>query len=108
MTTIGIPSWANEAGAQAIVGDFNRDGHPDLLMGGNLHHVKPEVGRYDASYGHLLLGDGRGKWQVIPASVSGFRLEGEVRDILPVNTPQGEILVVARSNDPLQVFSIIK
>jgi hypothetical protein len=89
-------------------GDFNQDGHTDLLLGGNLHHVKPEVGRYDASYGHLLAGDGTGSWQVIPASTSGFRLEGEIRDILSTSTRQGEILVVARSNDPLQIFSIEK
>jgi hypothetical protein len=89
-------------------GDFNQDGHPDLLLGGNLYHVKPEVGRYDASYGHLLAGDGTGSWQVIPASSSGFRLEGEIRDILSIRTRQGEILVVARSNDPLQIFRIEK
>ncbi|MCK4992464.1 MAG: FG-GAP repeat protein, partial [Bacteroidales bacterium] len=92
----------------ATSGDFNHDGHTDLLLGGNLHHVKPEVGRYDASYGHLLAGDGTGNWQVIPAAASGFRLAGEVRDILPLNTRQGEIVVVARSNDPLQIFSINK
>jgi hypothetical protein len=90
----------------AISQDFNQDGHMDLLLGGNLHHVKPEVGRYDASYGHLLAGDGRGNWQIIPASLSGLRLEGEVRKILPLETKQGKILVTARSNDPLQIFRI--
>jgi hypothetical protein len=68
--------------------------------------VKPEVGRYDASYGHLLTGDGHGNWKIIPASVSGLRLEGEVRKILPLETKQGKILVTARSNDPLQIFGI--
>jgi hypothetical protein len=92
----------------ATSGDFNQDGDPDLLLGGNLYHVKPEVGRYDASYGHLLAGDGSGQWQVIPASVSGFRLKGEIRDLLLINTSQGEIVVAARSNDPLQVFRIEK
>jgi hypothetical protein len=90
----------------AISDDFNHDGHVDLLLGGNLHHVKPEVGRYDASYGHLLTGDGHGNWKIIPASVSGLRLEGEVRKILPLETKQGKILVTARSNDPLQIFGI--
>jgi hypothetical protein len=88
--------------------DINGDGYPDLLMGGNLHHVKPEVGRYDASYGQFLTGDGNGGWEVVPASGSGFRLDGEVREILPVDTPEGEVVVVARSNDPLQILRKIK
>ena len=108
-TRTALPIEAQFSEIMAVTsGDFNQDGHPDLLLGGNLHHVKPEVGRYDASYGHLLTGDGSGRWQVVPASTSGFRLEGEVRKILPLSTRQGELLLVARSNDPLQIFSIHK
>ena len=41
-----------------MVDDFDRDGNLDVMMGGNLYRVKPEVGRYDASYGVFLKGDG--------------------------------------------------
>ena len=34
--------------------DFDNDGDQDIVMGGNLYSVKPEVGRYDASYGSYL------------------------------------------------------
>jgi enediyne biosynthesis protein E4 len=90
----------------AETGDFNRDGNLDLLLGGNLYHVKPEVGRYDASYGNFLAGDGHGNFSVVPPTQSGFRLEGEIRDIQTIQTPDGTLLVVARSNDPLQLFRI--
>ncbi len=90
----------------AETGDFNRDGNLDLLLGGNLYHVKPEVGRYDASYGNFLAGDGHGNFSVIPPLQSGFRLEGEIRDIQSIQTPDGTVLVVARSNYPLQLFSL--
>jgi hypothetical protein len=90
----------------ARTGDFNSDGNIDLLLGGNLYHVKPEVGRYDASYGHFLEGDGKGGFEVVPQAISGFRLEGEIRDIQSIKTPAGTVLVVARSNDPLQLFRI--
>jgi len=91
----------------AEVGDYNGDGNPDILLGGNLYHVKPEVGRYDASYGSFLLGDGKGGFDNIPGKLSGFHLNGEIRDILEVTTPTGKILVIARSNGPLQVFNIV-
>ncbi len=90
----------------AFTGDFNNDGNTDILLGGNLYNVKPEVGRYDASYGSFLLGDGKGGFRNIPARESGLRLKGEIRDIVELLTAKGKILVVARSNDPLQVFKV--
>ena len=88
----------------AAVGDFNNDGNADILLGGNLYNVKPELGRYDASYGSFLIGDGKGGFSYMPAKSSGFHLDNEVRNILEVKTTKDKILVVARSNDPLQVF----
>ena len=91
----------------AKVGDYNGDGNMDILFGGNLYRVKPEVGRYDASYGSFLPGNGRGDFNHVPSKSSGFHLDGEIRDIMEVKTSTGEILVVARSNDPVQVFQIL-
>ncbi len=90
----------------AATGDYNSDGNLDLLLGGNLYNVKPEVGRYDASYGHFLEGDGNGGFTVVSPLLSGFRLEGEIRDIRTIHTANGAVLVVARNNDPLQLFRI--
>jgi hypothetical protein len=96
------PVYAVEAG------DFSSDGNSDLLLGGNLYNVKPEVGRYDASYGSFLAGDGKGGFGNIPAKESGFRLEGEIRDIMEISTARGRIIVVGRSNDHLQVFKVLR
>jgi hypothetical protein len=90
----------------ASAADYNGDENPDILLGGNLFSVKPEVGRYDASYGSFLIGDGKGGFSYVPAKVSGFRLDGEIRDILQINTLKDKIIVVARSNDPVQVFRV--
>lgn len=92
----------------AEVGDFNSDGNPDILLGGNLYNVKPEVGRYDASYGSFLIGDGKGGFRNVPAKVSGFRLDGEIRDIIEVATTNGKLIVVARNNNSLQVFKVLR
>jgi len=91
----------------ASSGDYNGDGKPDILLGGNLYKVKPEVGRYDASYGAFLEGDGQGVFKYIPPGITGFHLDGEIRDIMEVTTPGGEILIVARNNEPLQILKIL-
>ncbi len=88
----------------AEIGDYNSDGYPDILLGGNLFNVKPELGRYDASYGSMLLGDGKGNFTNVPARISGFHLNGEIRDIKEVHTAADTILVISSSNGPLQVF----
>ncbi|MBI5009247.1 MAG: VCBS repeat-containing protein, partial [Bacteroidia bacterium] len=91
----------------AETGDFNSDGNADILLGGNLYNVKPEVGRYDASYGSFLAGNGNGGFAFIPVKQSGMMLEGEIRDIIEISTLSDEIIVTAKSNGPLQVFKIL-
>ena len=46
--------------------------------------------------------------QEIGNGESGFRLEGEIRDIMQLSAPDGSLIVVARSNDPLQVFKVLR
>ncbi|MFS4416006.1 VCBS repeat-containing protein [Maribacter sp. 2307ULW6-5] len=79
--------------------DFDGDGDPDLALGGNLHNVKPEVGRYDASYGLYLENDGQGCFSV-PIQPSGLKIKGEVRDML-VDQRQ---LIVSRNRDSVVAF----
>ncbi|KAA5541592.1 VCBS repeat-containing protein [Adhaeribacter rhizoryzae] len=84
--------------------DMNNDGNLDILMGGNFYGVSPYQGRYDASYGLLLQGNGHGKFKAILPTQGGLVLEGQVRDIKPLQTSNGELLLVARNDLPLQIF----
>jgi hypothetical protein len=86
-------------------GDFNNDGHPDLLTVGNLHAVQPEYGRYDAGYGLMMLGDGKGNFRSLSQQASGFEVKGEGRDIKTIVNVKGETMfLVGRNNDSLTVF----
>jgi hypothetical protein len=88
-----------------LTGDFNGDGNPDVLMGGNLNRVKPQIGNYNASYGVFLKGDGQGHLKFVPAAKSGFKVRGQIRDIIRLKTKQDSFILVARNNDSLLVFS---
>jgi hypothetical protein len=87
-------------------GDFDGDGNEDILMGGNLYRVKPEVGRYDASYGVFLKGNGKGQFESIKPNVSGFFVDGEVRDIKQITIGKSPYVLVARNNDSPVLFKI--
>ncbi len=86
------------------VHDFDGDGNLDVLLGGNFFSAKPEVGRYDASYGLLLRGDGKGNFKAVKPKESGFYTYGEVRDISVINFGANRMVLVARNNDTLQLF----
>ncbi|GAB3532499.1 VCBS repeat-containing protein [Pontibacter brevis] len=65
--------------------DYNKDGKLDVLLAGNMNQARLRFGKYDASYGVLLQGDGKGNFSYIPQTKSGLRVKGDVRSILPVN-----------------------
>ncbi|HEY8784631.1 MAG TPA: VCBS repeat-containing protein [Mucilaginibacter sp.] len=87
-----------------LVTDVNNDGIKDLFLGGNFYGLKPEVGRYDASYGVTMLGNSKHWFDYLSPTKSGLFIKGEVRDIAPINTKNGKEIIVARNNDALQLF----
>ncbi|MCB0530450.1 MAG: VCBS repeat-containing protein, partial [Saprospiraceae bacterium] len=80
-------------------GDFDGDGHADLLLGGNYYEVQPAIGRFDASYGTFLRGDGTGQYHPVPLSESPFWLPGPVRSIERLNGPGGRKRLMVARND---------
>ncbi|RNI29219.1 VCBS repeat-containing protein [Rufibacter latericius] len=64
--------------------DYNRDGAPDLLLGGNINKARLRFGKADANYGLLLQNDGKGNFTCVPQQKSGFKVMGDVRSILPL------------------------
>lgn len=82
-----------------LIDDIDIDGNLDLMLGGNLYRVKPEVGRYDASYGTFLKGDGFGNFVTVPNRDCGLKLDGEVRDIKRIKVGKNNLILVTRNND---------
>jgi hypothetical protein len=65
--------------------DYNKDGNEDVLLCGNINHARLRFGKYDANYGMLLKGDGKGNFTYINQQQSGFNLWGDVRSVLNIN-----------------------
>jgi hypothetical protein len=87
------------------IGDFNGDKHKDVLMGGNFYGLKPQAGRFDASYGVTLAGDGGGNFKYVPCSESGAMIEGEARKIVQIEKANGGTYIIAAMNNaPLLIF----
>ena len=105
-TLLALPLEAQLSPVYAIsVQDFDEDGKEDIVLGGNLYRTKPEVGRYDASMGLFLKGNGDGTFDAWPASRSGLRIEGELRDLLTFKVSGKLLLVGARNNNTPVVFN---
>jgi hypothetical protein len=91
-----------------LVTDADKDGHMDVLLGGNFYGASMYQGRYDASYGLMLKNNGKGDFTSVLPVESGFLLEGEVRKIKSLKTTDGDLILVARNNKPLQIFKPTK
>jgi len=85
--------------------DLTGDGSAEILMGGNLYDVKPQAGPYDASRGMVIdyRNDRLGTW---PADVSGFEIEGEIREIKPLIRNGDPYFLISRYNDEIVIRSL--
>ncbi|HMQ48745.1 MAG TPA: VCBS repeat-containing protein [Saprospiraceae bacterium] len=81
--------------------DVDQDEDLDLLLGGNLYKVQPEMGMYDSSYGQCLLNDGKGQFTDHSVEL-GFSVKGEIRDIQFIDGS----LFVFRNNDEVATYQM--
>jgi hypothetical protein len=103
-----LPIEAQFSPVNAILcDDFDGDGNIDLLLAGNEYQTDVITGRYDASYGCFLKGSAGTSFQFVPTVVSGFKLNGDVKDMEIVHLSNGEKRVIAAvNNDSLRVFNV--
>lgn len=88
-----------------LVFDYDNDGKKDILLGGNFFGVKPELGRFDASYSILLKGEGNDQFKFIPNVQTGMIVKEEVRDIKLIHTAEKiTYILFARNNESLQIY----
>lgn len=97
-----LPVEAQFAPVNAILAkDMDADGNIDLLFAGNEYQAEIGAGRYDASYGQFLKGDGKGNFKPVAAIQSGFIVAGDVKNLQQITTNNNEQLILAAVNDNL-------
>jgi hypothetical protein len=89
-----------------VVEDVNNDGHPDLVLAGNLYGSEAETPRNDASFGLFLKGDGKGDFEPVPAMQSGLFIRGETREIhlITLGRNRNRGIIAAKNNELMQLL----
>jgi len=80
--------------------DFDNDGDQDILLGGNLDGVKPEFGRYDASFGNYLENKGNRVFKFHQKG-KGLKVNGQIRDLKILKNK----VFITKNNDSLEVYN---
>ncbi len=102
-----LPTEIQFAPVMATVSDdFNRDGHQDLFVAGNLHVSEVETPRADGGTGKILLGKGNGEFQVLGIKEAGIFTARDVRNVALLSTGKGNpgMIVTANNNSGVQLF----
>ncbi|MEJ8843597.1 VCBS repeat-containing protein [Lacibacter sp. H375] len=90
-----------------IVDDVDADGFLDILVAGNEYQMAASTGRYDASYGLFLKGNGKGEFVPVNATASGLVIDGDVKDMKLISiSNKGKVLLVAPNDGKLKTFSV--
>jgi hypothetical protein len=86
--------------------DINHDNMLDLVMGGNKFHFLPQFSRLDASYGNVLINQGKRQFTCLNSIESGLKLKGEVKDIIAIKNKGRQYVMFLQNNDFPQLFEL--
>jgi hypothetical protein len=86
----------------AAVLDANKDGRPDILLGGNFYENNIQMGRYDADFGTILINEGHGNLRC--ESLEEPVIKGQIRHIEPITIRKNLAFILARNSDSLMVI----
>ena len=87
--------------------DVDADGNLDIIAIGNSYAPEALNGRYDASNGLVLKGNGKGDFTPVKMNQSGFAVTGDGKAMVKLNLKNTNcILLAAQNSGPLKSYSI--
>lgn len=87
------------------IGDYNQDNNLDILAVGNFFSGEVFNGRYDASIGWFMAGDGKGGFKSVNVDSSGFFVRGDAKSQVNVFVKDSELILSGINNDELKIHS---
>ncbi|HWB24861.1 MAG TPA: VCBS repeat-containing protein [Chitinophagaceae bacterium] len=104
---VGLPLQAQFSMVTNIItGDFNGDGFTDILLLGNHSDNRLKLGAFDANYGTLLKGNGKGGFEYVPQPVSGLSVKGDVKSASILTVAKKQNLVIGINNAAMQFYEM--
>jgi enediyne biosynthesis protein E4 len=97
-TAVALP-WQAQLSTlkDAVIINANGDALPDILIAGNFYENNIQMGRYDASYGNVLINKGNARFTCVP--LKGLPVKGQVRHIQPIMAGGKQNWLLVRNND---------
>ena len=96
---MGLPLFAQTAPIYGtLVGDYTNDGNLDILAVGNFYSGEVFAGRYDASIGWLMEGDGKGNFKPTNVNKSGFYVQEDAKGLANLFSEGKEIVLTGINN----------
>lgn len=104
-TCITFPYPAQLSAVNTIIwDDIDEDGKGEIILAGNFHGFKPEIGVMDASYGQVF--QYHNGFKYLPPLKSGLFIKGQVRSSLLIENQSGEkFYLFGRNDDQLTSFT---
>jgi hypothetical protein len=88
--------------------DVNADGKNDIILGGNEFGFLPQFGRLDASFGTILLNNGKRSFSVVDDRTSGLMIRGQVRNIVNINRKNSTGILFLVNNEMPVLYNVKK
>jgi hypothetical protein len=94
-----LPNLAQLSATNSLITmDVDKDGNLDVILGGNMHSAEIETARHDASYGLVLLGDGKGNFNPLENRFTNLDLKGDVKNIQLLHGSKNNPLILVGTN----------
>ena len=87
-----------------LLSDINNDQLTDIIIIGNDYNTEYETPRLDAGNGLVLINKGERSFKALSVSESGFFNPGDAKKMMPVNTNEGQLILVANNSDKVNIF----
>jgi enediyne biosynthesis protein E4 len=82
-----------------LTGDYNNDGHVDVLITGNAYSTEVSTGAYDAMTGILLTGNGKGNFKTVASNTTGFKADGDSKGMALLHTAGNANIILSANNE---------